>query len=229
MSSASMPKIPWAQPMLFGDEHAAIAKALDSTMISGGEFVEEFEQRFATMHGPDLNAITTSNGTTALQLAYLALGIGPGDEVIVPGWGFLAAANMALSVGAKPVFSDIDNQEWLITQWDIEKKITSHTRAIVATHTYGNVCDIAALGKLAKQANIALIEDCAESLGSLRAGLICGTAGDVSCFSFQATKLLTCGEGGAILCRSQEIAERARLIRSHGMKGSRRYWHYTVG
>ncbi|MBX7200763.1 MAG: aminotransferase class I/II-fold pyridoxal phosphate-dependent enzyme [Rhodospirillaceae bacterium] len=226
---AAAKTIPWAAPMLFGDERAAIAEALDSTMISGGAAVDECEARFAEMHGGGVSAITCTNGTSAIQLAYLALGIGPGDEVIVPGWGFLAAANMVRAVGATPVFADIDDREWLIDPNDVKAKITPRTKAIVAVHTYGNVCDVAALSKIAQDAGIFLIEDCAESLGSFRAGRMCGTVGDIATFSFQATKLITCGEGGMILVRSPAVADKARLIRSHAMRGKRRYWHYDIG
>lgn len=227
-SDVAAKPIAWAAPMLFGDERAAIAEALDSTMISGGAAVDECEARFAAMHG-GVSAITCTNGTSAIQLAYLALGIGPGDEVIVPGWGFLAAANMVRAVGATPVFADIDDREWLIDPAAVKAKIGPRTKAVVAVHTYGNVCDVAALSKIAQDAGIFLIEDCAESLGSIRDGRICGTVGDVSTFSFQATKLITCGEGGMILARSPVIADKARLIRSHAMRGKRRYWHYDIG
>lgn len=228
-AGAGTKTIAWAAPMLFGDERAAIAEALDSTMISGGAAVDECEKRFAEMHGGGSDAITCTNGTSAIQLAYLALGIGPGDEVIVPGWGFLAAANMVRAVGATPVFADIDDKEWLIDPADVKAKIGPRTKAVVAVHTYGNVCDVAALSKIARDAGIFLIEDCAESLGSVRDGRICGTVADIATFSFQATKLITCGEGGMILVRSPTVADKARLIRSHAMRGKRRYWHYDIG
>ena len=157
-------------------------------------------------------AVSTNNGTTAIQLAYLALGVGPGDEVIVPGWGFMAAANMALAIGATPVFADIDKDHWMIDPDAVSKEITPKTKAIVATHTYGHLCDLPRLAKIAKDAGVALIEDCAESLGSRWSGKMCGTFGDVGTFSFQATKTITCGEGGAILFRSPEVAARARLL-----------------
>ncbi|MDX2143885.1 MAG: aminotransferase class V-fold PLP-dependent enzyme [Rhodospirillaceae bacterium] len=226
---ASGPAIQWAQPKLFGSERLLIAEALDSTMISGGHFVDAFEARLAEMHGSPLPAISTSNGTTALHLAYLALRIQPGDEIIVPGFGFQAAANMALALGANPVFADVDPRSWLIDPDDVTAKIGPRTKAIVAIHTYGNICDLSKLSEIARARGVALIEDCAESLGSSLAGQGCGTIGDIATFSFQATKTVTCGEGGAILCRSAEVAERARLIRNHGMKGRKRYWHHEIG
>jgi NDP-4-keto-2,6-dideoxyhexose 3-C-methyltransferase len=221
--------IHWAKPMLFDDERIFITAALDSTMISGGFFVDKFESDFAKLLGLEQPAISTSNGTSALMLAYLALGIGPGDEIIVPAWGFLAAANMALAIGAKPIFADVDAASWTLNPDTIKAKITPKTRAIVAIHTYGNVCDLSALRRIADDAGLALIEDCAESLGSTWDGQASGTIGDVGTFSFQATKILTSGEGGAIVCRSQDVADRARLIRSHAMKGQQRYWHHDVG
>jgi perosamine synthetase len=221
--------ISWAAPTLFGEEEAYVSRAIKSTMISGGEFVEQFERDFGALHGDVATAVTTSNGTTAIQLAYLAIGISPGDEIIMSGWGFLAAANMALAIGAVPVFADVRADDWLIDPVAVERLIGPKTKAIVAVHTYGNVCDVARLAEIAKSAGVAFIEDCAESLGSRRAGQLCGVFGDVATFSFQATKLITCGEGGAVLFRDPETAARARLIRNHGMEGRRRYWHHVVG
>jgi NDP-4-keto-2,6-dideoxyhexose 3-C-methyltransferase len=228
-TSGHAPFIPWAEPTIFGDERVLIAEAIDSTMISGGPFVEMVERELATMHECKCDVVTTSNGTTALQLAYLALGIGPGDEVIVPAWGFLAAANIALAIGATPVFADVGEDDWLLTPEEVARLIGPKTKAVVAVHTYGNVCDVTALARIAREKGVALVEDCAESFGSRRDGRMCGTFGDAGTFSFQATKTITCGEGGAVLFRDPQCAERARLIRNHGMKGQRRYWHYAVG
>lgn len=221
--------IAWARPKLFGDERLAVSEALDSTMISGGRFVDEFEGRFAAMHHAARAAISTSNGTTALELAYRALGIKPGDEVIVPGFGFMAAANTAFAVGAQPVFADVDPLSWTIDPSDVMRRMSARTKAIVAIHTYGNVCDMKRLRDIAGAHGVYLIEDCAESLGSTLKGQWSGTFGDVSTFSFQATKVLTCGEGGAIICASGDVDRQARLIRNHGMEGRKRYWHHTVG
>jgi perosamine synthetase len=228
-AATSRREIAWAAPILFGDEEAFVARAIKSTMISGGEFVDAFEQDFASMHGHRSAAVTTTNGTTAIELAYLALGIGAGDEVIVPGWSFMAAANTALAVGAKPVFADVCADDWLIDPEAVERCISSRTKAIVAIHTYGNVCDVHRLSVLARSAGVALIEDCAESLGSRRSGRMCGTFGDAATYSFQATKSITCGEGGAVLFGDPDVEARARLIRNHGMAGRRRYWHHVVG
>lgn len=228
--SASNPAIPWAQPILFGHELAYVGEALQSTMLSGGAFVDRLEAGFAAVHGlAPAQAISVTNGTTALYLPLLALGIGPGDEVILPGWCFAAAANMVLACGATPVFADILPDTWLLDPAAVSRSITPRTRAIIAVHTYGVVCDMAALAALAKPRGIALIEDCAESLFSRYQGHVVGTLGDIACFSFQATKTITCGEGGMVLARDPHLVSSMRLIRNHGMTPDRKYWHHVVG
>lgn len=228
--SVPSPAIPWAQPILFGDEIAYVAEALQSTMLSGGAFVDRLEAGFAALHGlPPAQAVSVTNGTTALYLPLLALGIGRGDEVILPGWCFAAAANMVLACGATPVFADILPDTWLLDPTAAAHCITPRTKAIIAVHTYGVVCDMAALSALAKPRGIALIEDCAESLFSRYHGHPAGTLGDIACFSFQATKTITCGEGGMVLARDPQLVSAMRLIRNHGMTPDRKYWHHVVG
>jgi len=222
-------RIPWARPILFGDEIDLIREAVQSTYISSGSFIEDFELQFSQIHGGSVTALTVNNGTSALQLAFLALNVAPGDEVIVPGWCFAAAANMVIACGGTPVFADIDEKTWLLCPHDVARKITNKTKAIVAVHTYGNVCDMAALCKIGAEHNIFVIEDCAESLFSRYAGQICGTFGSVACYSFQATKTITCGEGGAVVVPAGTVEDRMRLIRSHGMTSARKYWHELVG
>lgn len=221
--------IPWAQPLLFGDEGALVTEALRSTAISGGPFVEQFEADFGAYHDVPGGALLVSNGTTALELALRGLGIGPGHEVIVPGFGFAAAANMTLGCGATPVLADVTEASWLLDPVDVARRLSPRTRAIVAIHSYGNLCDMPALAKLAQQAGAALIEDCAESLLCRYDGKLCGTLGDVATFSFQATKTITCGEGGLVLARDPALLDRMRLVRSHGMRPARKYWHEVVG
>jgi perosamine synthetase len=228
-SSTKTNQINWAKPLLFEDERAYVDEALNSTMISGGHFVDQFERRFSDLIGHPEPAVSTNNGTTAIQLAYLTLGVGAGDEVIVPAWGFMAAANMALAVGATPVFADIDEETWMIDPDDVAAKISKKTKAIVAIHTYGPLCDMARLKQIAKDAGVALIEDCAESLGTTWNERSCGLIGDIGTFSFQATKTITCGEGGAVVFRDPEMSAKARLIRNHGMSGRKRYWHHVIG
>lgn len=219
--------ISWARPHFWGNEQHYVVKALQSSWISGGEFVDRLEADFAQYcHAP--YAITASNGTTALHMAYLALNIGAGDEVIVPGFGFMAAANIALHVGAKPVFAEVSEDSWCMTADDIEKCITPKTKAIVPIHTYGNVCDMGPIMELAERHRVIVVEDAAEAIGSKYKERMAGTIAPLGVYSFQATKTITTGEGGAVVTGDVELRDRMRLFRSHGMS-SRRYWHEVAG
>jgi perosamine synthetase len=220
-------KIPWALPHLFGNESANLLEAIESTWISGGRFVDDLERRLSE-HLESPHVVSTSNGTTALHLAYLALGIGPGDEVIGPGFAFAAPANMTLALGATPVFADVDPDHWCLDPEQVANLITPNTKAIIAVHTYGNVCDMDALLALGKEHGVAVVEDTAEALFSRYRGKWAGAIGDLGSLSFQATKTITTGEGGAVLTADSERADLMRLIRNHGMR-ERRYFHSVVG
>lgn len=222
-----MKTIPWFKPYFFDNEKKFILDALKSTWISGGPYVNQFESQFSKLIKSKY-VITTSNGTTALNLALLGLGIGRGDEVIVPDYTFVAPGNTVLQVGAKPVFVDIDKDTWCINPKSVEDAITKKTRAIIPVHIYGNVCDMDKLIKIAKSYGLYLIEDTAEAAFSKYNGRYAGTFGNVGCFSFQATKTITMGEGGAVATDNKKLAERMRKIGNHGMT-SKRYWHDTVG
>ena len=220
--------IPWAKPCLWGDEGDLIQEAVASTWISGGPFVEELEQflcrYFSSPHG-----FAVSNGTTAIHLAYLVLGLKPGDEVIVPAYGFLAAANLARQMGATPVFCDVHADTWLAEARHIEPCITPRTRAIVVVHTYGNVCDMDPIMDLARHHGIAVIEDTAEAFGSRRGDRLAGTFGDIGTFSFQATKTITTGEGGFVVTPREDLTLPIDLYRCHGMQRKVYYWHDLPG
>jgi perosamine synthetase len=220
--------IPWGKPYLGKRERTYVAQALNSTWISGGEFVDRFESELASLIGTKY-AATTSNGTTALHLSLVAAGIGPGDEVIVPGFTFVAAANVTIQTGAKPVFTAIDPETWCIDPASIQKNINKKTKAIIPVHIYGNVCDMDPIQSIAREHNIYLIEDAAESIFSSYKGKFTGSFGDLGCFSFQATKTITMGEGGAVLTDNSELYQRMKELRSHGMRENRRYWHDMVG
>jgi perosamine synthetase len=220
--------IPWGMPCLGEKERDYLLKALDSTWISGGQFVDRFESEFARLIGTKY-AVTASSGTAALHLALLALGIGPGDEVIVPAFTFVAPANMAIEVGAKPVYVDIDPGTWCIDVKEVEKGITERTKVIIPVHVYGNVCEMEALMKIARERQIYLIEDVAEAAFSKYGGKFAGSFGQLGCFSFQATKTVTMGEGGAVVTNNKRLNERMRIMRSHGMRENKRYWHDLVG
>ncbi|HEY0661563.1 MAG TPA: DegT/DnrJ/EryC1/StrS family aminotransferase [Lysobacter sp.] len=219
--------IPWAEPTLWGREEEYVLDALRSTWISGGPYVDRLEADFARYAGtPHLLAV--ANGTAALHLAYLGAGIGAGDEIIVPGFCFLAAANMARIVGAVPVFADVDPDTWCITADRVAPLITSRTRAIVPVHTYGNVCALDPLLALGEDRGVLVIEDAAESIGSTYRGRMSGTIAPIGTYSFHATKTITTGEGGAVSCHDDALAERMRLYRSHGVARTR-YLHEVTG
>jgi len=220
--------IPWAKPYFFGNEKDFLLKALHSTWISGGEYVNKFESDFARLIGRKY-AVTTSNGTTALHLALMGVGVGPGDEVIVPGFTFVAAANTVLQTGAQPVYVDVDSKTWCLDVNEVEKSITDKTKAIIPVHIYGNVCDMRALMKIAKDYDLIIIEDVAEAVFSKYRGKFAGSFGDLACFSFHATKTITMGEGGAVLTDEEKLNNRMRIMRSHGMRETKRYWHDVVG
>jgi len=217
-------KIPYSVPYLVGNEKKYVADSVESTWISGGKYVnkleEELSNRLATNH-----TLVVSNGTTALHLAYLGLGIKAGDEVIVPGFAFMAAANLLIHLNAIPVFADVDPDTWCITSESIEAKITNKTKAVVPIHTYGNVCDMETISDL----DLIIIEDGAEALFSKYQGLNCGTIGDVGTFSMHATKTITTGEGGFVITDDDEVAQLMATMRSHGLPTRGAYNHTLAG
>jgi perosamine synthetase len=221
-------KYPFSKPKFFGDEKDFVQIAIESTWISGGEYIEKFEDWFSNLYD-DYSAIATSNGTSALQLAYLALGLEAGDEIIVPAYGFMAAANVAMQMGIKPVFVDIERDGFNIDAEQIPYVITKKTKAIVAIHTYGYVADLKGLLNVSSKYNLPLIEDCAEACGSWAWDSFCGTYGDIATFSFHASKNITTGEGGMLLTSNNRYYRRARLYHSHGLKERGTYDHIVPG
>lgn len=220
-------RIPWAKPSFCGNEQRYVSEAIASTWISGGQFVDRFEHEFAKYSGSRY-AMTSANGTTALHMALLALSVGPGDEIVVPGFAFMAAANVALHLGAKPVFTEVDPVTWCMTASDLERCLSQRTKAIVPVHTYGNVCDMDAIIALAKDRSVVVVEDAAEAFASRYKDRQAGSMGQLGTFSFQATKTITTGEGGMVITNSGELRDRLYLFRNHGML-RRRYWHEVPG
>ncbi len=198
-------------------EERAVLDVLRSRWISMGPRTRELEERFAAMLGTR-HAVAVSSGTAALHLAVLALGIGPGDEVIVPSLTFVATVNCVRYVGARPVFADVCGPHDLsIDPYDVESVVTPHTRAIICMHYGGFACDMDALTATTERHGIRLIEDAAHAPASSHAGRPLGSIGDVGCFSFYANKNVSCGEGGLLATDDDDVAERCRLLRSHGM------------
>ena len=217
--------IPMARPLIGDAEIEAVTAVLRSGQLAQGNEVAEFEKAFAAICGTEY-AVATTSGTTALHLALLAHEIGPGDEVITTPFSFIASANAALYVGARPIFADIDPATFNIDPDDIEHRITPRTRAILPVHLYGNPADLDRLMDIAERHRLILIEDACQAHGATWKGQPVGSFG-TGCFSFYPTKNVTSGEGGIITTDDTEIAERARLLRSHGMP--QRYYHEFLG
>jgi len=187
-----MIKIPVYQPSLTGNEIKYVNECLDSTWISSkGEFVTKFENKFADYTGVKY-ATTVSNGTVAIHLALVAIGIGPGDEVIAPTLTYIASINPITYTGATPIFVDSIKKTWQMDPDDVEKKITSKTKAIMVVHLYGHPCEMNKLVAIAKKNNLFIVEDCAEAFGALYKGKHVGTFGDISTFSFFGNKTFSC-------------------------------------
>jgi perosamine synthetase len=225
--TSAVSRIPWARPNFSGSEHDYVAEAISSTWISGGPFVDRFEHDFAEYTCSHFG-VSSSNGTTALHMALLALSVGPEDEVVVPGFAFMAAANVCLHLKAKPVFADVDPFSWCLAARDVEKCISQNTKAIIPVHTYGNVCEMDDIVALAQSKSIAVVEDAAEAFGSCYKHHQAGSMGLLGTFSLHATKTITTGEGGMVITNDSELRDRLLLFRNHGMRRTR-YWHEVPG
>jgi len=224
-----MNSIPVYQPSLTGNEKKYVNECLESTWISSkGKFVEAFENKFAEYIGVKY-ATTVSNGTVALHLALLALGIGEGDEVIVPTLTYIAPVNAITYTGAMPVFVDSMKDTWQLDPEDVHKKITSKTRAIMVVHLYGHPCDMDAIIAIAKEYNLFVIEDCAEAFGSLYKGKHVGIFGDIATFSFFGNKTITTGEGGMVITNDKTLYDRTTHFKGQGLARHRQYWHDVIG
>ena len=213
-------KIPLFEIDFNTQEIEAARNVMDSGWLTIGEVTKKFEQKFAEFLNVK-HAIAVSSCTSALHLANLALNIGKGDEVICPALSFVSGANSILYTGATPVFADVtDVDNFNISPKDIEEKITEKTRAIQVLHYAGFPCDMNKILDIAKQRKLSIIEDCAHANGASYDKRMCGTIGDVGCFSFFSNKNMTTGEGGMVTTNSDDLAKRIRLMRSHGMTSS---------
>ena len=215
-------QVPFAKPY-FSEEDldqilADMRVILKKGWLTSGKNVETFEQNFASFVGAS-HGVAMNSCTAALHSIMLSLGIGPGDEVIVPSDTFVATANAVVYSGAKPVFADSDPDTFNISPKEVERKITPRTRALVAVHLAGNPCDMKELLHVTKDYGIKLVEDCAHAHGATYNGEHCGKFGIASAFSFYATKIITTGEGGMVLTENKELAENIRKLRNQGRGG----------
>jgi len=209
-------KIPFFSPSITKDDKKAVLYALASTLLTDGPKLREFEKNFAKFTGAKF-AIGVSNATSALHLSLKALGIGRGDEVIVPDMTFVATANAVVHSNATPVFADVEMDTMNISVDSIKDKITSKTRAVLPVHFAGRACNIDEITKLAKKNAIPLIEDCAHAIGTRYHEKHVGNFGIVGCFSFYPTKNITTIEGGMIITNSRDVAKYVMSARNHGL------------
>jgi perosamine synthetase len=229
-SPPSLPFLPFALPEIGDEEIAEVVDTLKSGWVTTGPKARRFEQDFAAFLGDaTLEAISVNSATAGLHLALEAVGVGPGDEVVTTTHTFTATAEVVRYLGADVVLVDIDPATMNIDPRLVEAAITPRTKAIVPVHLYGAVCDMPALRAIAQRHELAIVEDCAEALGSTLGGRHAGMFGDVGTFSFFGNKTITTGEGGMVITNDDALAERLRLVKGQGQSATRRYWHVELG
>jgi perosamine synthetase len=222
-------KYPVYQPNLTGKEKEYVEECLDSTWISSkGKFIKQFEDNFSNFIGIK-NSAAVSNGTVALHVALLALGIGKDDEVIVPTFTYIASVNSIHYIGAKPVFVDSDPITWQIDPEKIREKITKKTKAIMAVHIYGHPCEMDSIKKIADENNLFIIEDCAEAIGTYYKDKHAGLFGDISTFSFFGNKAITTGEGGMVCTNNDSLHDLVIRLKGQGLAKNQEYFHDIIG
>jgi len=222
-------KYPVYIPSLNGNERKYVDECIDTTWISSrGHFVTDFEKAFAKYIGVNYGT-GVCNGTVAIHLALVALGIKEGDEVIVPSFTYVASANPIKMVGATPVFVDSLMDSWQMDPEDVKRKITDKTKAIIAVHLYGHPCDMEAIMAIANDHNLIVVEDCAEAIGSEIHGKKIGSFGHVACFSFFGNKTITCGEGGMVMTNDEKLYDLLCHYKAQGVSKTREYWHDVLG
>jgi perosamine synthetase len=211
-----------------GNEKKYVNECLDTVRISAGKFIPLFEEAFAKFCNVP-HAVSCNNGTSALHLALMGLGVGAGDEVIVPTLTYIATANSVRYCNATPVFVDSERRTMNIDPARIAERITSRTKGIIVVHLYGHPCHMDSIAALARKHNLFVLEDAAEAHGALYRGARVGGLGDAATFSFFGNKIVTTGEGGMVTTRDADLAARMRLLRGQGVDPLRRYWFPIVG
>lgn len=219
--------IPAAKPLIGDEERAAVDRVLRSGVIAQGPEVAAFESEFADHVVGGRTCVAVSSGTAGLHLGLLAVGVGPGDEVVVPSFTFAATANSVALTGATPVFADIEPDHFCLDPAAVEGVVTSRTRGIMPVHLYGHPADMDALGAVAKRHGLAIYEDAAQAHGARWRGRPAGSFGSFAMFSLYPTKNMTSGEGGMVACAEEPVARMVRLLRNQGME--RRYENEVVG
>lgn len=221
--------IPVCEPVLQGNEARYVMDCLNTGWISSaGKYIPLFEQAFSGKVGCDYG-IACVSGTTALHLILAALGLGPGDEVIIPTFTMIATAYAVSYTGARPVLVDSERRTWNMDLNQIESKITERTKAIIVVHTYGHPVDMDPVREIAQRYNLYVIEDAAEAHGALYKGQPTGSLGEAAAFSFYANKIITTGEGGMVTTNNPQLAETIRTLRDHAFSKERHFWHKYIG
>jgi perosamine synthetase len=221
--------LPVAQPDLSEVEERYLLDAFRSGWISSlGPYVDRFEREFADFCNVE-HAVAVANGTVALDLALLAAGVGPGDEVIIPSHTFVATAAAVKHVGAEPVFVDGEDETATLDPSLLRAAVSHRTKAVIPVHLYGHPADMDPINDFAEKHNLVVIEDAAEAHGALYRGRPVGSIGHMATFSFYGNKIITTGEGGMIVTSDEHIATRIRFLKDHAMDPLRRYWHPEVG
>jgi len=225
--------VPYFEPWITSQDKKSVMSSLNSRWLTNGPFLQKFEKIVSNFLKTKF-AIGTSSATTSLHLSLRALGIKPGDEVIVPTNTFAATENSVLYCGATPILTDVDLDTFNISVTDIKKKITRKTKAIIPVHYGGQSCDMKEIINISKKFNLKIVEDCAHALGSTYKNKKCGSFGVCGCFSFYPTKIITTGEGGMVSTSNSNIARKINLLRSQGMSVSAKSrestgsWKYDV-
>ncbi|MAZ78156.1 MAG: aminotransferase DegT [Legionellaceae bacterium] len=217
------------EPLIRDEEINSVLTSLkDGWISSEGPAVKLFEERWAD-YCSQSQGVAVSSGTAALQLALQSLDLEPGDEIIMPSFTIISCALAAVNAGLKPVFVDCHPDTWTMNEGQLEKVLTTRTRAVMPVHIYGHPCDMDPIIEFAKKHDLIIIEDAAEAHGAEYKGKKCGSFGDIACFSFYANKIITTGEGGMLLTSNPEYAERARRLRNLGFEAKQRFYHHTLG
>jgi perosamine synthetase len=222
-------KIPVASTDVSGNEEQYVVEAVRSSWVSStGKFVDQFERQFSELCGVE-STLACANGTVALHLALLGMGLRPGDEVIVPSLTYVATANAVRYCGAEPVFVDVDPQTWCLDPQQIEQAVSERTRGVIAVHLMGHPADMDGINEVAAIHGLWVIEDAAEAHFALYKNRPVGSLASLATFSFFGNKLITCGEGGAVTLNDPRLATRLKMLRGQGMDPRRRYYFPIIG